>query len=223
MENLDLSEVSCLLFVGKPKKGKSNAIRYIILKNSLDKFKGSAKYEFGICFTRTKFNGDYDFLPEEYVYDGYDEEVLERYLKALEEQISQGKKVPANFVIFDDLIGLLSKNNPFLTNFLGTHRHTNTHIFLATQHLKTGASTTLREICSHAILFNSKQTNTLQSLFENFGQFFDTIGDFKDNFWDITREKFTAMLYLQDIDDINDNYLSYQAPDTSDWDYKLEY
>ena len=223
MKNLDLSSPSCILFVGKPKKGKTNALRFIILKNSLEKFKGSANYEFGIVFTRTSFNSDYDFIPSEYVYDGYDEDVLRQYLDGLKEQINKGHKIPANYVVFDDNIGLLSKSDAFLTNFLGTHRHTNTHIFLATQHLKTGASTTLREICTHALIFNSKQTNTLQSLYENFGQLFKNIGDFKDNFWDITRNKYTAMLYLQDVDNIDDNYLHYKAPDTSQWQYSLEY
>ena len=223
MKNLDLSTPSVLLFCGKPNKGKSVAIKFTILKHTLDKFQGCAKFQFGIVFTRTSYNSDYDFIPSDYVYDGYDEDILRQYLDGLKSEIENGKSVPPNFVVFDDLIGLLSKNDPFLTNFLGTHRHTNTYIFLATQHLKTGASTTLREVCSHAIIFNSKQTNTIQSLYENFGQMFDNIGDFKDNFWDITKTPYTAMLYLQDTDNIEENYLAYKAPDTSQWDYTLDY
>ena len=223
MKNLDLRSPSCLLFVGRPKRGKSNAIKHIILKHSLDKFPESAKYEFGIVFTRTSFNNDYSFIPDEYVFDGYDESVLEKYLEGLKGEIAKGNKVPANYVIFDDLIGLLNKHDPFLINFFGTHRHTNTHIYLATQHLKSGANTTLREICTHAIVFNSKQTNTLQSLYENVGQLFPTIGEFKDNFWDITKEPYTAMLYLQDADNIEDNYMYYKAPDTTSWEYRLDY
>ena len=179
MKNLDLSSPAVLLFCGKQKRGKTNALRYILLKNSLDKFKGSAKFEFGIVFSRTgTFNGDYDFIPNEYIYDTYDDSILEQYLSGLKTEMQNGKKIPANFVVFDDMISLLSKTNPLLTNFFGTHRHTNTYIFLATQHLKTGANTTLREVCTHALVFNSKQTNTIQSLYENIGQLFRTVGEF---------------------------------------------
>lgn len=223
MQNIDLSKPACLLFVGSKGRGKTNALRYIILKNSLDNFPESAKFEFGICFTRTSYNSDYNFLPSDHVYSGYDEEVHQKYLAALEEQIAKGKEVPPNFIIFDDLIGLLSKNNPFLTNAFSIMRHTNTYYFLATQHLKTGANTTLRELCDYAIVFNSKATNTIVSLYENVGQLFENVGDFKRNFWDITKEPYTAMLYMQNVDNIDDNYMCYKAPDTSNWNYQLDY
>jgi hypothetical protein len=221
--NLDLTTPACILLVGKPKRGKTNSIRFIIQKHSLDKFKGSAKFQMGIVFTRTKFNQDYSFLPDETVFNGYDEDILRKYLETLENHISEGNEAPANFVIFDDLIGLLSKNDPFLTNFLGTHRHTNTTIFLATQHLKTGASTTLREVCTHAIIFNSKTWNTITSLYENFGTLFPKLEQFKHTMQDITKEQYTAMLYLSDEDNIANNYLQFKCPDTSDWDYQIDF
>ena len=224
MENLDLSSPSCVLLVGKPKLGKTSALKFTLLKHSLDNFYGCAKYEFGIVFSRSKFTGEYDFIGnDEYVYEDYDEAILQRYIDGLKNMVEQGKPVPANFVVFDDMIGLLQKRTPFFINFLGTHRKTNTTIFLATQHLKTGSSTTIREICTHAIIFNSKAMNTLQSLYENVGMLFSNFGDFKDNFFDITKEKFTAMLYLQDVDNVTDNYMSYKCPDVSQWDYVLDY
>jgi hypothetical protein len=65
--------------------------------------------------------------------------------------------------------------------------------------------------------------NTLQALYENFGQLFENFGEFKDNFFDITRGPYTAMLYIQDIDNVADNYLYYRSPDTTHWDYVLDY
>ena len=221
--NLDLTTPSCLLFVGKPKRGKTNCIRYIIQKHSLDKFKGSANFQMGLVFVRSKFSHDYDFMPDEAVINGYDEDILSKYLNALEEYIDQNGEPIHNFVVFDDLIGLLSKNSPFITNFLGLHRKYGTTIFLATQHLKTGASTTLREVCTHSIIFNSKTWNTITSLYENFGSLFQRLEDFKGNMQDITKEKFTAMLYLADEDNIDKNYLEYKCPDTSDWEYTLDF
>ena len=222
-QNLDLSKEAVLLFCGKPRRGKTNAIRFLLTKHSLDKFQGCANYQFGLVFTRTKFNHDYDFLPDEYVIEGYDEEILAKYLQGLEDAIAKGQKAPKNFIVFDDLIGLLSKNDPFLTNFLSTARHTNTQIYLATQHLKTGASTTLREVCTHAIIFGSKTYNTTQSLFENFGGLFKNVNDFRKCLQETTKEPYTAMLYLQDEDNIQNNYLKFRCPDTSDWDYTLDF
>ena len=151
MNDIDFKKVAqVVLLLGRPNSGKSVAIRYLVVKNSLPP---RSIFQFGICFTRTKFNSDYAFLPKEAVISGYDEEVLKTYLEGLEKVKEHGKKVPPNFVIFDDLMGLLSKNDPFLINFFGTHRHTNTSIFLATQHLKSGANTSLSEVMIKAIVF----------------------------------------------------------------------
>ena len=206
-----------------PRKGKTNCARFIVQKHSLDRFRGCAKFEFGIAFVRSKFAHDYDFLPDEYVYEGYDQEALARYLNGIEDYIGQGNKPVPNYVIFDDLIGLLSKNDPFLINFFGLHRKFGTTILLCTQHLKTGASTTLREVCTHAIMFNSKTFNTITSLYENFGGLFSNLQQFKECLQETTKEPYTAMLYLQDEDDINKNYLKFKCPDTSNWNYTLEY
>lgn len=206
-----LEKPSVLLLVGKPGKGKSNAIKWFILKHTLN----DKLYKFGIVFTRTKFNEDYNYIDQNFVYDNYSGDVLKSYLDKLQQQKMQKQEIPRNFVIFDDLIGLLSKSDPFLTNFFGTHRHTNTDIYLATQHLKTGASTTLREITTYAVLFGSRQKNTIEALFENFGQLFDDIQSFKEHYFNVTSEPFTAMLYDNRNEDIDSNYLSFKAPDMS--------
>jgi hypothetical protein len=92
------------------------------------------------------------------------------------------------------------------------------------QHLNTGASTLLKEIASHSICFNSKQLNTIESIWKNFGQLWDNYNEFKENFLDITKEKFTAMLYLQEVDEIENNYLQWKAPDMTKYkNIKVEY
>ena len=210
---------ACLLFVGKPKRGKSNAVKYFLLKNLLE-----GKFKFGIVFTRTKYSKEYDYLPEKYVYTGFQQDILEKYLSGMEKMLEEDKDIPPNFVVFDDLLGLLSKTNPTLLNFFACHRHTNTSVFLCTQHLKSGASTTLREITTHAFLFNTKTKNTLEALFECFGQLFDNFDEFKNYFFDLTAEQYVCMLYSQDVDDIDENYVAFQAPDMSQYkDINIEY
>ena len=41
-----------------------------------------------------------------------------------------------SFIVFDDLTGILNRNNSFLINLWSIHRHLNLSIFIATQHLK---------------------------------------------------------------------------------------
>ena len=63
-----------------------------------------------------------------------------------------------------------------------------------------------------AFLFNSKGKRTLEALFENFGQLFEDFKSFKAYFQQLTSEKHTAMLFIQDIDNIDENYLQFKAP-----------
>lgn len=212
MEDLDLSgKAKCIVFLGSCGRGKTNSILYILKKNMVDrKF-----FQFGLVFTRTKFSDEYEWLPDKYVIDGYDEDILAKYLDKLAEHKEKHKKVPPNFVLFEDLIGLIRKQDPFIISFLGSHRHTNTHILISAQHCNTGTSTMLREITTHALCFNSKQMNTLESIYLNYGQLFENFEHFKKNFLDITKEKYTAMLYITDIDELDDNYLKWLAPNMS--------
>ena len=176
-DGIDFDKINCILYVGACGKGKSNAIKHTILSNALGKKK---RLKFGIVFTRTKFNNEYSaYLPDDYIFEGFQEDVLQNYLDNLKKYKEKYGKVPHNFVIFDDLIGLLNLRNGALINFLGTHRHTSTHVLLATQHCNTGSSTLLRELCTHCLAWNSKQYNTIDSLYMNFGQLFDSRETFK--------------------------------------------
>ena len=216
---IDFSTPRCILLCGKMKKGKSNMCKYLLLDGALNQ----RIFNFGLVFTQTKYSGDYDFLPDQYIIKGYDENILRNYVKQLEKIKESGITPPANFIVFDDLLGILKQNNSFLLNFITISRHLSCNIFLLTQYLNVGSSTTLRECCSHAIMFNSKNYNTLDSLYKNFGQLFSKFDDFKYNFLDITSKPYHACLYIQDEDDVMKNYLICKAPDMSDVDTKIEY
>ena len=220
--DIDLSgKAKCLLLCGACGKGKSNCMRYILLKNLVDrKF-----FQFGIVFTNTKFSNEYTFLPKKYIIEGYNEEILKKYLNKLGKYKEKHGYVPPNFVIFEDLIGVLNvKHNPFLINFFGSHRHLSCMVAILTQHLNTGSSTLFREIVTHSFCWNSKQMNTMESIWLNFGQLFENFEHFKKNFLDITKKPYTAMLYLQENDDIENNYFSYLATDMTKFkNIKVQY
>ena len=200
---LNFENPQVVVCVGKPKRGKSWTTRYLILKNTVDR----KIFKYGIVFTRTKWNDDYNYIPDDYVYTTYDADILQQYLETLQ----NAKTIEPNFVVFDDQQGLLNRNDPTLQNFVACHRHFKTTIFWNFQYLY-GSSPLIRECTTIAIMFNSKGDRTLRGLYENFGQLFENYQHFKDYFLQLTAEKYVGMLYIYDIDDFDKNYLYWKAP-----------
>ena len=219
MKDISFHNPRIVVCVGKPRSGKSNAVRYFLLKNILNK----KKFKFGIVFTRTKFNDDYNYIPEKYIYTEYKPELLKKYMNGLEKLKKKTGVIPPNFVIMDDQQGLLNRQDSILTNFVSSHRHFNSSCFFNFQYLF-GASPLLRECTTHAILFNSKGLRTINGLFENFGMLFDTLQHFKDYFLKNTKKKYTAIMYEQNENKLKKNYQRFKAPDMTDFkNFKLQY
>src|SRR5436853_1827458 len=112
MQDIDFTEPRIILLVGKPKRWKTNMIKYLILKNSVDR----KIFNFGLVFCRTKFNNkDYTYIPNKYIIGGYDEDIFKKFIENLENLVKEKKKFSA-FLVFDDLIGILRRDDPFLIN-----------------------------------------------------------------------------------------------------------
>jgi hypothetical protein len=83
-------------------------------------------------------------------------------------------------------------------------------------------STCLRECTNVAFIYNSKFKNSLKALYEAYGQLYASYDDFVERFQTITKEKFTCMVYHADIDELEDNYVSFKAPEVLP-KFKLRY
>lgn len=203
---LDFTSPQVVVCVGKPKRGKSYAVFWMLCKNILEK----KIFKYGIVFTKTKFNKSFDHLPDKYVFEDYDPQILHQYLEGIKKQ----KTIKPSFIIFDDIQGVLNSRDPVLTSLIACHRHYKISIFFCFQFIGGHNASTplLRECASYALLFNSKGDRTLKGLYENFGQLFDTFKEFKQYFLACTAEPYTAMLYVQDIDNKEDNYLQFKCP-----------
>ena len=213
---IDELEGGTILNLGKTNSGKSNNTKYLILKHSLDK----KEFKFGIVFVSTKFNGQYDYLPEKYVYEGYQENVLKNYMESLRKMREEtGKKLPKNFVIFDDLVGLLDSRDNYLTHIHTVARHTSTFFIHNIQYIN-AINPTIRENIELVYMYRSTTKNTINNLYENFGQLFDTYKEFK-NFFLNALGKYQALLYIQNRD--NNNYFIYKCPDMSKINKKINY
>ena len=119
----------CLIVVaGKSKRGKSYLIKYMLTMLCLNK-----KFKFGLVFCKTKFNCGYDFIEDNKVVEGYNEDVLKNYLQTLqkygeENPLTRKQKelgiktnIPPSFIVFDDIIGQMDLNTNFMSEFLTTY------------------------------------------------------------------------------------------------------
>ena len=224
MQDLDFTKHQICLMVGSCGSGKSNALKYWILKNSTGK---NPVFNFGIAFTGSKFDGEYSgdtgYLPDDNVYEGYDEEVLERYVAALEKMKEEDDEVPINFLILDDLLGILSKFDGRLLNFFANSRHYNCRIFLTSQNLVTNAASAIREVTTAALMFPSRNFLTQENLFRNFGGLFPNFDEFRAHMNDVLTEPYTGLLYKERVAHLEDNYSLFKAPDMTDFEIKLDY
>jgi hypothetical protein len=211
----------CFLFVGKPKSGKSNGIKAVIMSQCLKK---RSRYDFGLVFTGTKFNKDYDYIPKQYIIEGYDENVLQKFLDIIKERIEKEKKIPISFIIIDDMMGILNNYESLLTHVITCRRHYKIDIYLACQYVARCSSTTLRACVSYAVLFATRDRASLEALYKSFGGLFEKYNDFKNHFFKITDQKYKAMCYNNEQQhEAKDNYFPLKFPDMSKMKVKLEF
>lgn len=173
------------------------------------------RLKYGMVFSGSLFNGDYDYIDSNYTVQGYSEEQLEIYVNWLRKQKQEkGDKMESNFLIFDDVVGILDSNTSFFSNFITTFRHTKTTIFICVQYLKRNISTTVRGCINHAILFNEKTERSRRAYWEDFGQAFPKFEDFVAHFEKVTGDSdlHTAMLCVENVESREDNYLPLRAP-----------
>lgn len=198
-----------VVVIGRSMLGKSHLVRYLLT----DRFT-KGKLKFGLVFSKTKFNNDYDIFPDKSRKEGYNEDILIKYMNNLKKIREKNGVVPPNVIIFDDLAGILANSTDYFTNFIATCRHFNTSIFICVQYLtgRNAITPLMREQASHCIMFKSRTRRTLENLYDSFCGLFQNYDDFKDYFMNATTEKYTAMLYLQAIDELDDNYITIQAP-----------
>ena len=108
--------------------GMHGAGKSCMLKSVMHIFENRKQFSWGITFAEPD---EYTWMPSQSVHI-YDNEYFQNYINNLRQIQKHGqRKMPPNFVIFDDNNGTLAQNE-FILNFLSTHRQTNTTIFMLT-------------------------------------------------------------------------------------------
>ncbi|ETO00119.1 hypothetical protein RFI_37338, partial [Reticulomyxa filosa] len=71
----DFNKPLSIIVIGKKGKGKTNLVRHLILRNTVH----NHYFHFGMVFTGTKYDNEYDYLPDDKVVEGWNEQVFQKY------------------------------------------------------------------------------------------------------------------------------------------------
>ena len=203
------------VFCGKSERGKTHFLKWLLvdqIQREINPIKT------GIVFVKTKFKHSYDFVPDDKIFQGYDEEILTQYVTNLEALYEQQGYLDPSFLVFDDLLGVIDSTSHWFNNFMATYRHLNIHIFLAVQYLtgRRAVSPIMREQTTFALMFNSKTNQTIKHLYENFGQLFEKEKEFKKYYFDNTEPSkvgdYVCIAYKEKEDRLEENYTPMRAP-----------
>jgi hypothetical protein len=164
-------------------------------------------------FTLTAFTGDYDYLKSTCIdmHGDYDEGRLQNHIESLRTNKLKHGSVAPNFVLLDDLMGLMKHYSPFLQSFITTFRHTNTTIIITAQSLSRGTSTTLRECVDFAFMFNTINQSQINMFFEYWCGMFKNKKIFTEVFTTITSSPHTCLVYEKMKPSIYESYFAFRA------------
>lgn len=196
----DFQYPSIFIISGVCGSGKSHLLKYLLYSRTIDStLSKKDKFQQILVFTGTKYNGFFDFLPSKYVMQGYSESKLKKYhdylMKKAEQCKKQGKEMPQNAIVFDDIAGLLNSRTGFFTNMISTFRHTNTSIFILIQYLVNACSPAMRSLANYVFAFADSTERARKNLFDLMGSGCNDPKEFTKLFSKTTEEEYTALLF----------------------------
>lgn len=134
-----ISIPSNVLYCGVTNSGKSHSFKYMFKKIA-------NKFSYGILICSTaNLNYDYSFMPSEFVYEEFNEEVIRSMIEMQELKVKSamlkfGEKDYKNhvdncFIIIDDSIGLVNFHHSIFDSLFSKSRHLFISVFVLVQHL----------------------------------------------------------------------------------------
>jgi len=205
------------LLIGATMQGKSNLLKSLIL-GQLE----SHTFQCGHVFT-VKVNGDYKWLPDENVHEGFDWPFISRWLDHLEKikikRDSEGKKMVQTFMILDDLVcdKGVTKYYDQWSSLVTKARHFGISLFITTQHLNSKVSSTvLRNNIKYLWMYRPTTKKNWTNIYDWFGSALaPTLKEFQDLVIDKLKESqywcFCILIENQQ-DTSKKQYLSFLAP-----------
>ena len=191
-----------------------------MLKSCMYRFAQAKHFRFGLTFTATGFTGDYDWAPKRSIHE-WDEDYFKAYINNLKKKVEDGVekngkgwRLPHNYVVFDDNNGTLTQSE-FMINFISTHRHTSTTVFILSQLLtaRGAVSTTMRANTSYAMMWPTASRNALKGLYDNYGGGM-TLEEFKTALNECRKRKYSCLVLKNSAENVTvaDQFCTIVAP-----------
>lgn len=207
--NLDIKSPAFIQIFGSCGSGKTHLLKYLVSHMAK-----SGQFDHCILFSNTAgwANGDYDYIPEEYQFSMYDDDVLLEYMKIQKQAISSGSK-SKGLVIFDDVLGQANLvNNRVLLQLCTQFRHYSCSIILVSQWI-TKIGPTLRELATNVFLFSQTTKLAYENSFDSFGGHFNNLAEWKGFLKKCTGDyKFLLVNNKSKTNNIEDVYKSMKCP-----------
>eukprot|EP01127_Copromyxa_protea_P011194 TRINITY_DN279_c0_g3_i2.p1 TRINITY_DN279_c0_g3~~TRINITY_DN279_c0_g3_i2.p1 ORF type:complete len:182 (+),score=20.28 TRINITY_DN279_c0_g3_i2:335-880(+) len=171
IKNMDIDTPGLLIICGLQGGGKSHYIKSLM-------YERRKKFDWGIVFSNTGWgDGNFDYVPEACVYEHYDEKRLEN-LKALQKKCIKAGRRPHAFVIFDDCLEKKQWESEALLSLSKQVRHYNITCIISTQ-FPSDIPNTYRNQIFQVALFKMNNRFAVQSMYDSFGQMFESCDEFK--------------------------------------------
>lgn len=206
------------LFAGKPASGKSVAIKNLIYNYSKLRY-----FKFILAIVPSKFNSGYEYLPDKYVIESYDENYLKNYFNKLREFKKKSGFIPANAIILDDILGSINLYSSWWQHFFSTYRHYNCTVIFGSQTItgKGAISTLLRQVCNICVMYRNVFQDNIEQLHKAFGALMEDYNEFQKVFLNVTSTKYHGLLFVNDREDKESSYYDYISEVAPD--FKLNY
>jgi hypothetical protein len=200
------------LIAGKPESGKTFLLRFL-----LSQLFNKHALAFGIMFSpMERYATDkLGILPDNCIIEGLTTNKILWYHNELKQKKKRNNDyIPPNFILFDDVLGIIDMTSKKILNFFSTFRHTNTYIFFLAQFTSKGLGRYLPSYTGHMFSFGYDDQGALESIYNSFGQEF-TRGEFNEFMNVNTKERYTCVAMIARHPKYGKVWFRFKAPDVT--------
>lgn len=190
---IDYNKPFFMIINGKSGSGKSNLLRYIMRELTIHN-----KFDYGVVFSNTAWEGSFNYVPEKYIFEDFNEDVIKNILK-LQKQLMSKNVNKRVFIILDDCCSENEFQSSIMKKLAIQARHYGVTTLITTQHCNL-VPVVLRCNSNYNCFFNiGLGTREMRGVYEAYGQKFKSYDDFKKFYYDNT-ENYKFIMYNNNVD-----------------------
>jgi hypothetical protein len=154
--------------------GKSYLLQYILTKGAATK-----QFDHLLLFANTGFNGQYDYIPKEFVHSNYDENILQQYMIIQKNAIAAGKN-SRGVIVFDDVLGDACFGSKTFLNLITQYRQYKLSVIICSQSISK-IPCHIRDLSQYSCIFRFESKRAIENAYESFGVLFNDINEYKQH------------------------------------------